>query len=495
MQLKKVTALCALALASLAGSAQAAVDSAHATLIQNAIDGERVVFISGASAVQKGFTSAMASLLNSPIYLADAQKDVSGSDVKYIAVAGTLKAAAGSWAANSPVVLVYRLEGGSVWGVNPVARGTLIKSLNVAPAGCGQASGSETGGTGTAKDPYKCPTNTRKPDAGISDVAPALFKSPINTEGELAEPELSQAELDELVIKQPIYGLSFGIPVTNNVGNVKFSRSMVSAIMSGGVGTWDQVGDAAGGDVVICRRVPGSGTQAVMNLWAGNYPCNSDYNTPADRNYSGAWDEAARKFTVNANTGGVVVIENSSSGDVKKCLDAAVAGTNYSTKDRSGAAVTVEFNGTGHKAIGVLSMDSLGDSKATGNWQFRALGGDGDGRITATVDADKKITAVNTTGTGLLPTEAAYENGDWDLQGWVSFNVPSRTTGAKKALLDAFVAKVSDPTEIDKINSLKYVAMAIPGQEAPFEFTGPKVLDAAYLNNNQCAPYNRIYND
>lgn len=325
------------------------------------------------------------------------------------------------------------------------------------------------------------------PDAGVSDVAPFLFQSPYNTEGETAAVALTPAEL-AVLNSTAIYGLAFGIPVTNTVpASVKFTRSIVAAIMTGNVGTWDQVdASMAADDIVICRRVPGSGTQAVMNLWAGNYPCSDTLvNVPADRDASGAWDAAARSFTVDAGTGGLVVIENSTSGDVRTCLDKAATGGSYTTKDRDGQPVNVTFNGAGHKAVGVLSMDSLSSSKTTGNWQFRAL--DGAGAITW----DNTANAPAVSGNGKVPSLATYENGDWDLQGWVSFNVPNRTTGAKKAVLDKFLNSAQDPAVLASITNLKNVAAAIPGNG----YTGPQVLDAAYLNGNQCAPYNRNYND
>lgn len=502
MQIKKLSALCAIALASMAGSAHAALTAAQTSILNDANSNGRVVFISGASAVQKGFAAGVASLFSgTPFYLGvDNTKNIDSND--HLAVAGTLAVATGGWSAGTNVVVVYRVKGGSVMGVNPVARAESIEALDVTAANCGSL------GSGTAAAPYKCSTTTRVPDAGVSDVAPALFKSPVNTEGETAAAELNAAELADLAAR-PIYGLAFGIPVTKTVGSsVKFTRSTVAAIMSGNVATWDQVDAAESGDIVICRRVPGSGTQAVMNLWAGNYPCNGlAQQEPADRDTSGNYDgtdfiEAGKnytgQYTVNAGTGGLVVVENSTSGQVRDCLNKAVTGGSYDTADRDGNLVKVTFNGAGHKAIGVLSMDSLSSSTAAGNWQFRSL--DGAGKMTADLQAGGTavVDGSSLTGTGKFPTKTAYENGDWDLQGWVSFNLPSRTTGNKKALLENFAAKVSDPAVLAVVSSLKNVAMAIPGQDAPFDFPagpGSQMLDAAYLNGNQCAPYNRSFNN
>jgi len=469
----------AIAVAALAaGSANAAMTAADQAIINDANANGRVIFISGASAVQKGFTGIIGTTFTGTT-IRFSNTATAGASRDYEAVAGKLAAGTGAWAGQNAII-IYRVKGGSAFGVDPVARNTAIDALNVTSATCG------TNGDGSSTTPYDCTTNTRVPDAGISDVAPFMFKSPINTEGEIAAASLTEGELSVLT-STPIYGLAFGVPVTSTVpSTTKFTRSIVSAIMTGNVGTWDMVNSSLpADDIVICRRVPGSGTQAVMNMWAGNFPCTADFNVPADRDASGAWDAGSRTFTVAPGTGGLVVVENSTSGDVASCLDKAVTGGSYATKDRDGQLVNVTFTSPGNKAIGVLSLDSLSKSKTTGNWQFRSLDGAG------TYTWDNTANAPVASGSGKFPTLAAYENGDWDMQGWESFNVPSRTTGAKKQVLDKFLVNAQDPAILASIADLKNVAAAIPGGA----YTGPQVLDAAYLNGNQCAPYNRNYND
>jgi len=478
MQVKKIVSLCAIACAAMSGQANAAMTAAEQAIVNDAVANGRVIFISGASATQKGFTGIISAMFTgTPIRFAE----TTASSKDFEAVAGKLATAAGSWAANSNVIIIDRVKGGSVFGVDPVARATAIESLKVTSATCGSA------GAGTAASPYVCSKTAvadyMVPDAGVSDVAPALFQSPYNTEGETAAPALDAAELADLTAT-PIYGLAFGVPLTKNLPLFNLNKAAVSAIMTGNVGTWDQV-DASlpADDIVVCRRVPGSGTQAVDNLYFGNYPCSNDVNYPADRDASSAWDPVARKFTVTGGTGGLVVVENSTSGDVRKCLDQAVTGGTFAGKDRDGNAVTVDFGAGGHKAIGVLSMDSLKDSKTTGNWQFRSLDGAG------TITWDNTANPVATSGTGKFPTLASYMDGTWDLQGWISFNVPSRTTGDKKAVLDQFLLKAQDPAILASITDLKNVAAAIPGGA----YSGAQVLRAQYLGNNQCAPLNRNF--
>ena len=476
MQVKKIVSLCAVAFTAMAGQAHAAMSAAEQAIVNNAVTNGRVLFISGASATQKGFTGIIASMFTgTPIRFAN----TTASSKDFEAVAGVLAAGNGAWSGQN-VIIIDRVKGGSVWGVNPVARAEAIESLNVTSASCGAT------GAGTAGTPYVCSTTPLAgymvPDAGLSDVAPALFKNPLNTEGETAAESLSEAELASMAAT-PIYSLAFGVPVTKNVPLINLNKAVVSAMMAGNIGTWNQV-DASlpADDIVVCRRVPGSGTQAVDNLYFGNFPC-GEANVPADRDSSGAWDSVARKFTVTGGTGGVVVVENSTSGDVRNCLDKAVTGGTFAGKDRDGNAIAVDFGAGGHKAIGVMSMDSLKDSKASGNWQFRSLDGAG------TITWDNTAIAPVTTGTGKFPTLANLIDGTWDLQGWISFQIPDRTTGAKRALAEAFLLQAQNPAILASISDLKNVSAAIPGGA----YSGAQVLRAQYSNNNQCAPLNRNF--
>jgi hypothetical protein len=490
MQVKKIVSLCALACAAMAGSsAHAALSAAAIADLNAAVPNGRVVFISGASAVQKGFASIIASTFTAPIYYSvqGGGKSSKVTDADFVAVSGTLAAGTGTWAGQKAVV-IYRVKGGSVWGVNPVARNESIESMLINSTDCG------TSGSGTAAAPYSCGTTTMIPDAGVSDVAPKHFVYGVNTEGEIAAAALSDSEIGVLT-STPLYGLAFGIPVTNTVPDtVKFNRATIAAIMSGNVGTWSSVANAGSGDIIVCRRVPGSGTQAVYNMWANNTSCPGNAQDPVDRYASNAWDDGARTFTYDPASpkNGVVVIENSTSGNVRDCLNAAVNGGTYSTSDRDGQPVTVTFAAGGNKAIGTLSMDSLKDSLSAGMWQFRAL--DGVGKLVQDTAgaAPTTVLPVGVTTGGKVPAFNDYENGDWDLQGWISFNVPARTTGAKLAFLNKFVSNAQATSVLQATSDLKFVAAGIPSNAG---VSGPFALDAEYLGNDQCSPYQRNYND
>jgi ABC-type phosphate transport system substrate-binding protein len=555
MNVKKIAALVAVACAGMSGAAQATIsDATHKSYVTDAQTNGRVFFISGASATQKGFGGIIASLFEPGQFIRLANTTASSRDFE--GVAGVLKASIAGWGGQK-VIIIDRVKGGSVFGVNPVARdfdgngvapneGEKIQQMCVTDAAC-----SGTAGAGTSANPYVCTLSSdatplvdgKIPDAGISDVAPKMFKEPFNTEGEPAVQalQLSQQELDEFSngdYNKPIYTLAFGVPATNNTNPAMLNRAAVSAIMTGNVGTWDQVDSTLpADDVIVCRRVQGSGTQAVDNMYFGNFPC-GESNSPADRGASSAFIESVDNpnyvagntkrqvgdYFVNGNSGSIIVIENSTSGDVRNCLTNAAAAfggvdKTYATKDRSGAAVDVTFKGrpgtVGYRAIGVLSMDSLSSSStsATG-WSFRSL--DGNGKLTcvgtAAVAASNGpdglpgtaddvaaaaatgcpyVTGPTPAGTGTHPTKENLMNGSYPLQGWVSWNVPVRTQNDanKSELAKAFVAAAQDPLVLDAVLDLKYTAAALPSPFSPY--SGAGVSKAAYANGDQCAPLNR----
>jgi hypothetical protein len=507
MQVKKIAALCAVACASMAGTAQAALPgatvagSAYETVKEARLAG-RVFFISGASATQKGFNGIIATLFSGTPYRI---ANTTASSKDYEAVAGVM--AVGPWAGQTAII-IDRVKGGSVFGVNPVARdldlngiapneGEPIEGLHVHEDDC---SGT---GSGTSATPYVCENTTADakpmmvPDAGISDVAPRHFLNPHNTEGEVAAAALSEqesAEFADTTFNKPIYALSFGVPVTNNI-SPRLTRASVAGIMTGPLGNWNQVDSSmASDDIVVCRRVQGSGTQAVDNLYFGGFSCSDSLvNAPAARDATTAWNPVTGNYTITAGSG-YQVIENSTSGDVRNCLVAAAnpAGASYTTKDRDGVTKTVTFGpkAGGHKAIGVLSMDSLGSSNATAaiDWSYRSL--DGVGRVAcedvAGCTADTSL--ATTSGTGRFPLKASLKDGTWDLQGWISWNVPIRTSNdpVKGGVAQEFITAAQDPAILGSVNDLKNVALALP---APFSsYAGANVSDVQYVLGNQCGP-------
>ena len=499
MKFNKVSALCALACAGFAGHASAVTANA---VIADAQLNSRTVFISGASAVQKGFDTLVSTLFTAgtTYYFGDS---ADGTKSNFVAVAGQLASTIGTWPAGSNVIIQYRTLGGSGFGVFPTARNTAIPFMNVTAANCTNslsASNTLTTAVVCGANPATAgQTVSVAPDAGIADADPTkdMFDGQANTYGEVAIAPLSATEKATLTATQ-MYALAFGIPVTNNVpASVSFNKSLLSSILSGNVGTWDQV-DASlpAEDIVICRRTPGSGTQVIANVAFGGYPCMNGAGRgsvlPADRSSNPYWDASTGNYTFDATPqGGVLVVENDTSGDLKNCLAAAATGGSFTTHNRDGdltKTVSVNFGGVARKAIGLLSMDSLsGSTTAATGWSFRAMNGAGTYTYSATAP---QLGVASAGATGVLPTYTDFINGNWEMQGQETFLVPARTTGEKKTVVNTILANALKPSVLTSLAALKYVAGTYPavGTGVP---TAANVVRATFQNGDMCQPLQR----
>lgn len=532
MKFRNVAIAVAAVVAAASASATDLTDAAGAFNTSNYIS------IAGASAVQGGFESLIGSVLNTPKYFAD---NANITKANYIAAVGTLKTAAGGISASTKFAILYRVAGGSFNGVYPVIRATAIDALDL--TSCTGA------GTGTSTDAYLCAVRGPVaaagnpalnaggvvPDAGVSDVEPKFFKVADNLEGETTPVPVSDAELKK-VVANALYAQAFGLPVTRNVSSgMVFTPSLYNALMAGVYTDWNQVpGSTDSGPIVICRRIPGSGTQALTNLFSGNAGCAASLTSTyamADRGASAAYTGSA--YDVPAAVGdsvsgtGLVVIENNSSGDVRSCLDAAVAGGSlYSTKDRSSkTALPVNFGTGGYKAIGVLSMDSLDKSVtplttvtpivagvgtiggSNGQWQFRSFYGTGTLTAPTTTTAgvvSVTLTAANAgvpvgpvaSGSGILPTLANTQVGDWPIIAYESFNIPTRVTGDKKTVLNRILSAGQQAAVLRTQKTLSWSALALPDGITNLTTAATdtaNVLQSYRNGGDLCSPLQRAY--
>ncbi len=233
-------------------------------------------------------------------------------------------------------------------------------------------------GAGTNYSEYKCGTaNEQKvPDAGFSDIEPNKFFG-INTPSGLPEYAASTGvstntfgalvfgtpvSLDLRNALQAVQGLTVGSETQANMPSL--SSTEIRSLFTGGIPNWNnlmvtnpadvngpKISLAAHPDVValgtvpadkkvqICRRVPGSGTQAQFNTIFLNWPCDTSVKTPSSAPGSLAL--------------GPVVAENSGSSDVSRCLDDFNDGSNASGKN---AALTKRW------AIGINSTENNVDN-------------------------------------------------------------------------------------------------------------------------------------
>jgi hypothetical protein len=292
-------------------------------------------------------------------------------------------------------VLIYNTgAGGSIKGVNPVALATPVTRLNLttcvasSPAVVDSISGQVV---------QVCPgtITTAIPDAGVSDVEPALLTGinlTINATTALTTrtptaTALTATQLANLVTTTAL-GQPMGVIVTSNAtaAMLNLSKAQVAALMSGAnIFDWNSIDAtvAAGTtSIVVCRRQPGSGTQAAINNSIFGFPCHTSQLTPADASASAGVATLGTSTPVPA--GSYVVIENSSSGALAACMTAAQNGTMVNAVGKqaidvtSGALVALNAPNSvvlpaGGYGIGLMGFDR--PAKAGELYQFASING------------------------------------------------------------------------------------------------------------------------
>lgn len=521
MKLNKLSLACAAALAFPV--------AAHAVAPANYYDtaGAKVIYMSGASAPDN-FLAGIAAGMFKPGYFSYIDTGSSALPGKaYTAFLGETAAAYGTMPANTKVLLIKRSKGGSVFGVDPVARAQAIQTLKI-DSTCTLASGTLYKCATQGLDPSQAgyiAANSMVPDVGTSDVPPSMFKAPYNVE--FGQPQLdSDAGLDKL----PVQTVMMGMVATSAVPDDAFlSRATYGAMLSGMVTNWSMVNrtgaagatvaPAAGNQVVVCRRWPGSGTQSSYNWYFNNFPCTTNSLTsgvsgetvPARMTDSAGYgmgglgladgSNAANAIGVDV-TAGYTVIENSGSGDVRACLKAAQNGGVYTFLSEDNKYHRVDFGTTGgYGAIGVLSLDSQEKTAdgAESAWYFRAVDGSGVFHYTT------QSCSSSGTLSGVCPSHQNLLQGQIDFAGEVTMQYRNGTDGkpvvdaTKKPFIDEFAKRAGDPTYA------KNWTAALP--LASNGYTPTFVLDAsnnstgvvnnhvarATRNGNMCAPLQQAY--
>ena len=508
MNLKKTVLATALALA-----APAAFAAAPASPTDTA--GALVIYMTGASAPDEFMESIMTGMLNAGFYK---YKDAANGTATARAFLGEVKNDSTIPASirNQKVLFIKRSAGGSVFGVNPLARSEAISVLKAADASCSAAP--DTDGY------YTCPmvgvdpgvgTATGQemvPDFGVSDVAPFMFKEPFNVE--FGAGQLSTAETASLTIRS-VNTVMMGMVATAAVPSSAYlSEADYGAMLTGNLTDWSQVGagvsPAGGNQVVVCRRHPGSGTQTSYNWYFNNFPCTttsstsgvSGNTTPARMDSSwgfgaGGSGTSADPFLIDV-TAGYTVIENSGSGDVRRCLNAAQTGTDYTFKGEDGQYYKANFSAVGDAlgAIGVLSLDSQektgaavgadtkpSDKGAETAWFFRTLNGAGVMAKNANGVADETCSSSGTLS-GVCPNRSALREGQYAFAAELTMQYRSSLAGQKRAFADEFIDRAGDPS------FQKPWTLALPPVYDP---TSDAAVAKGTRFGNMCSPLQKLF--
>ena len=287
------------------------------------------------------------------------------ADPTHLAITCTLAAPAAL--ANKNLYFSYYLNGGSVYGVTPVADQVPLNYMGVNPANGGNCTETAPGSHSWTCANQPANQYSVAPVAGGSDVEPAMFKGS-NVAG-LAFPAPSAAGLANLTVS-PGFEVIFGIAVNNalldptadndgdgnpdypnGTGTIKsLSKSSIAAIFAGSKVLWEQVPEfghledlvtgANATDIQVCRRKAGSGTQASAQAYFLNQECS----------------DTGRTFVTAATSPGALPVQEISS----------------STK------ILTQCEEPSNQALAISSLEkqpNRADDKYGHNWEYVAIDG------------------------------------------------------------------------------------------------------------------------
>ncbi len=362
--------------------------------------------------------------------------------------------------AGKKVLFNNRASGGSAYGVNPVADGLLIAKMTV------DSTCAATGNVYPVVPQYTCANTVNAiPDAGVSDVEPNIFV-PINLPPAFPNKPTYPQTIAAATYSEAAVG--YGIALTDSVLNapasqLNLTRSQVTSMLTGSYQTWDSINASlAGKPVIICRRAPGSGSQAAMNAYFNGVPC--------------LLGSAIQPFDHTANTvtngSAYTVIENGTTGGVISCMNAANNGGPVTVTEPNPVVgqppVSVTYTlPAGSAAIGIIGLEKT--RGAADKWNFAKLDG---------IDANM-VNAAN--GSYDFYVEQTIQ--------WRTVAVPgvpaaTALAGAKLAFMSKFKDLAGDPTVLAGIPGV--AALPTNGWD-PSLYPAGSVMKGSRLTNT-CSP-------
>jgi hypothetical protein len=342
----------------------------------------------------------------------------------------------------------------------------------------------------------------------VSDVEPAMFKDPYNVEFGAAQ--LSAAETARLTVR-PVNTLGMGIVATNAVPDTTvISKTDYTGMLSALLQDWSQIDPTittGNTQVIVCRRVQGSGTQTSYNWFFNNFPCQNEFGgtvaparmlTESASGITGGSGTLADPYTIDP-TAGYTVVENSGSGNVRDCLNRANSHTDYDFLGDDGNRYRILFSGSADpfRAIGVLSWDSASSANPPGanGWSFRNIDGAGTYNIATQ--------AVGTgPGTGVAPSKANLMTARWEFQVELAMqyrnvgvtnehgDVIPALSGTKLDFVTEFIDRAGDPA----FNTVNWTAAIPPTYIPTLDANGVPTnnVSRATRGGNTCGPLQKL---
>lgn len=340
--------------------------------------------------------------------------------------------------ATTKVALHKTSVGGSGNGVGPVATATPLSFMNLngintvgsAPGtNCGTNTSVPASGAFAAHNVHdNCPTLTQSeaPDAGISDVEPALFFLGAGGVSPADQAKLDVRSQNAVIfaplatkgLRDALQGAQFPASSVCNPGNASYAanaeseacmpsltRSQLAGLYSGNIATWDVIhglnNPSGNNNVYLARRVNTSGTQASFNAYF--------------LDFGAATSCGGKTGMPPANDGGTcgagTVFEGSGTGNVLACLNT--------------------HHGAGRWAIGISSTESM--EKPTDNWRYLKVN-------------------------GVAPTLLNTQQSKYDffmeqsIQ-WRNASTPNPLTGDKLAVMQKVQTDAGNPTILADVDS------------------------------------------
>lgn len=250
------------------------------------------------------------------------------------------KVAIGTWPVGTPVVIYKRDAGGSSQGVTPLVNADATQTHMLIDNSCTTAAGGVSPATDIQKAGFICAgTVAGLAHAGFSDVEPPLLQATVN-----GGTGLDTSGLDAAGFVQNIFAVGVnkklylalqkaqGLVAANAtvIDESPAAQPSVPKTFIAGALTGQLLGSSSSKKgwnllipasvdsninnkrVNVCRRTPGSGTQAASNLYFANNPCGGTANQFVPT--------AGTTSATLAVTGSLTTLQNASTGAVETCL-------------------------------------------------------------------------------------------------------------------------------------------------------------------------------